>query len=290
MINGRPYGIFKTGDKFVKHQDKLYFLGRTSDLQDIKINGQKVNVTGINNVIRSHPHIKDCAVILKHKPKSKKPYLAVYISANKNSDITIMQLRKWCKKHLSNYEIPTHFIFLNQLPQTDNGKTDLNKLKKSPILLTRSKRTPVYLPSRSTIENTVCNITKNTIEFPGDISLADPIEFISPNSIDFMTLITNIEENFDIEDLSDELLKTKNPTVKNLSESVYKLLALKNSRSIIKQVKTGNKKLEPIIIVHPITPESVNLYREFYSNLKTDREIYVINAPIWVLLSNNVTH
>lgn len=114
--------IYDTGDiaKW-NNEGNIICLGR-NDFQ-VKINGHRIEIEEIENVILKYSGIEDVAVVTKDNTS----LIAVY-TANEEKDYS--QLRKFILDKLPIYMVPNKFIKINKMPKTNNGKLDRKKILK----------------------------------------------------------------------------------------------------------------------------------------------------------------
>ena len=111
--------IYKTGDLVKLHKNGIMeYIGR-SDFQ-IKINGYRIEIGEIQSKILNYPGIKDCFINVIEKDKTK--LLCAYYVCKK--PINLKYLKDHLSRSLPSYMIPKHFILLDELPLTNNGKVD----------------------------------------------------------------------------------------------------------------------------------------------------------------------
>ncbi|MCU0286701.1 MAG: amino acid adenylation domain-containing protein [Acidobacteria bacterium] len=101
----------------------IEFFGRID--HQVKIKGFRIEVGEIENRLSRHPDIKEAIVITMEDEKESK-YLSAYITCR--NKIELSQIREYLKKHLPYYMIPSHFILLESIPLTPNGKIDRKAL------------------------------------------------------------------------------------------------------------------------------------------------------------------
>ena len=113
-------GWFRTGDVAVVENGAYRILGRTS-VDIIKTGGYKVSALEIEEVLRTHPHIRDCAVV--GVPDS---FWGQRVSAalvvEDGCRVTRAQLRDWAKERLAIYKVPQQMIEVPTLPRNALGK------------------------------------------------------------------------------------------------------------------------------------------------------------------------
>jgi malonyl-CoA/methylmalonyl-CoA synthetase len=114
-------GWFCTGDIAVVENGVYRILGRRS-IDIIKTGGYKVSALEIEEVLRTHPQIKDCAVVgLADDEWGQRVGAALVL--NRGSGLTSDSLRSWAKTRLASYKIPTRILVMDELPHNAMGKT-----------------------------------------------------------------------------------------------------------------------------------------------------------------------
>jgi malonyl-CoA/methylmalonyl-CoA synthetase len=119
-------GWFKTGDIAV--MDKGYFkiLGRDS-IDIIKSGGYKISALEIEEVLRTHPAIKDCGVIGMHDEEWGEIVVAALVTED---TIDKVALGQWIRGKLPAYKTPRSYLIVKDLPRNAMGKVTKNELKK----------------------------------------------------------------------------------------------------------------------------------------------------------------
>jgi tyrocidine synthetase-3 len=120
-----PYSpLYRTGDIARWFEDgNMEFLGRKD--QQVKIRGYRIELGEIEIQLQYHEDIKETIVIARGEHHSDK-YLCAYIVSNKEVDP--LELKKFLAKELPDYMIPKHFIRIEKIPLTPNGKVDRKAL------------------------------------------------------------------------------------------------------------------------------------------------------------------
>jgi len=112
-------GWFKTGDIAVWNAGNYKILGRDS-VDIIKSGGYKISALEIEEILRKHPDIKECAVVGVPNEEWGEIVAASLISDNKLLDFN--DLKTWLKDELPTYKIPRFFIIQDELPRNTLGK------------------------------------------------------------------------------------------------------------------------------------------------------------------------
>ena len=113
-------GWFRTGDIAVIEDRRYRILGRNS-VDIIKTGGYKVSALEIEEILRTHPDIAECAVIgVADEEWGERVAVAVVLTSG--SDLTLERLRVWAKTQLATYKVPTRFLPVDGLPRNALGK------------------------------------------------------------------------------------------------------------------------------------------------------------------------
>jgi len=121
-------GWFQSGDIAMLNNEYYKILGRDS-VDIIKSGGYKISALEIEDVLRKHPAVSDCAVVGIANPEWGEVVSACLIPSNK-VEINIEQITTWLKEQLATYKVPRHFIVGTELPRNVLGKVTKNELKK----------------------------------------------------------------------------------------------------------------------------------------------------------------
>jgi amino acid adenylation domain-containing protein len=129
--------LYRTGDlaRFLP-DGSIDFLGRLDD--QVKIRGHRIEPAEIEHQLCRHPAIKR-ALVLTHQDEGKEKYLTAYIvptspptsptnRTNETNQTNPAKFRSYLAGILPDYMIPAHFILLDKIPLTANGKIDRRSL------------------------------------------------------------------------------------------------------------------------------------------------------------------
>ena len=120
-------GWFKTGDVGVVEDGYYRILGRSS-IDIIKSGGYKISALEIEEVLRSHPDVKDCAVVGLEDEEWGEVVAAAIVSSR--GHLNHDELRAWLKERLPPYRVPRKFLRVDELPRNAMGKVTKNDVKK----------------------------------------------------------------------------------------------------------------------------------------------------------------
>lgn len=113
-------GWFRTGDVAVREHDAYRLLGRAS-VDILKTGGYKVSALEIEEALRDHPAIAECAVVgLPDTEWGQRVAAAAVLYEGATLDLEA--LRAWGKDHLAPYKVPTRLRVVDALPRNALGK------------------------------------------------------------------------------------------------------------------------------------------------------------------------
>jgi malonyl-CoA/methylmalonyl-CoA synthetase len=115
-------GWFRTGDVAVVEEGAYRLLGRTS-VDIIKTGGYKVSALEIEDAIREHPAVADCAVIGVADDEWGQRVCAV-VERRGTAALTLAQLREMLKERLAPYKVPRELRLVDALPRNAMGKVN----------------------------------------------------------------------------------------------------------------------------------------------------------------------
>jgi malonyl-CoA/methylmalonyl-CoA synthetase len=116
-------GWFRTGDVAVVPEDgggAFRLLGRTS-VDIIKTGGYKVSALEIEEVIRDHPAVADCAVTGKPDEEWGERVTAT-VQLRDGAALALDELQAWTKSRLAPYKVPKELHTVAALPRNAMGK------------------------------------------------------------------------------------------------------------------------------------------------------------------------
>lgn len=113
-------GWFCTGDWAIVEDENYRILGRIS-VDIIKTGGYKVSALEIEEVLRSHPEIQECAVVGVEDLEWGERVCAALVWRSAQG-LTLDAFRSWAKERLAVYKVPTRILTVEELPRNAMGK------------------------------------------------------------------------------------------------------------------------------------------------------------------------
>jgi amino acid adenylation domain-containing protein len=120
---GEKKRLYDTGD-LAKYLDngEIEVIGRTDD--QVKLGGYRIELGEIEGVLNRFEGIQSISVLIRDQRLAA--YMVVNYEIQDNS--FLKELKKYCKKELTPYMIPSEFILVDKIPLTPNQKTDRKAL------------------------------------------------------------------------------------------------------------------------------------------------------------------
>jgi len=113
-------GWFRTGDTAVVEDGYYRILGRSS-VDIIKTGGFKVSALEIEEELRTHPAIADCAV-LGIEDSDWGERIGVAVELKPGMGLELEELQDWARERLAPYKIPRVLRCVRRLPRNAMGK------------------------------------------------------------------------------------------------------------------------------------------------------------------------
>jgi malonyl-CoA/methylmalonyl-CoA synthetase len=113
-------GWFRTGDITVVEGGVYRILGRSS-VDIIKSGGYKVSALEVEEVLRRHEAIAECAVVgVEDEEWGQR--IAACVVLRRGASLDLPSLRAWSKERLAAYKSPSLLLVVDDLPRNAMGK------------------------------------------------------------------------------------------------------------------------------------------------------------------------
>lgn len=206
--------LYKTGDLVRWLPDgNLEFIGR-KDFQ-VKIRGYRIELGEIEAKLTEHPEIDRAVVAEKHSDSLNK-YLVAYYESTKKMDES--KLSDYLATHLPEYMIPSVFIHIKKWPLTINGKLDRNALANPSFIDNHN-----YVPPNNEQEQLICLAFAKVLGLK-KVGIKDDFFRLGGSSIKAITLVINLQNNFNINITDIFNFKTPENIAKNVITQKNSLL------------------------------------------------------------------
>ena len=123
-----PDGFIRTGDVFVEQEGYYYHRGRSDDM--MKVGGMWISPVQVEEVLRTHPSVADCAVAACKVMGLIRPAAHLVLKPDCTADPALeTELRKFMAARLQDYMVPVRYTIVDDLPRTATGKVQRFRLR-----------------------------------------------------------------------------------------------------------------------------------------------------------------
>jgi len=121
-------GRFRSADLGRWRAGELELCGRRSDWINVK--GRKVDPREVEAAIAAHPDVRDVAVLAKPRPGREDEHDDEVVRAVivRDGELGFLDVIDWCRTRLAPHQLPRSVVFVGELPRTERGKLDREKL------------------------------------------------------------------------------------------------------------------------------------------------------------------
>lgn len=165
--------------------DDIQFIGRRD--QQIKLNGQRIELTEIENCLLGHQGVQNAAVVLT---RDSKPRLVAHVESDAQDRPSSGALQELLQDRLPPIMVPQHYIFTDQLPRLSNGKIDRGALPD--IDMQRHEKVSGPKTPR---EHDITGVFERVTGF-SPVGMDDSFFAMGGNSLGCFDLIAEIEDVF----------------------------------------------------------------------------------------------
>ncbi len=209
--------IYKTGDLArVNDEGDFELIGRKD--RQIKVRGNRVEISEIENIVLQIEEVEDCVVNFSSDANSEDVKLYCYIIWKQKINHTVF--KELLRGFLPEYMIPTQIIDIDKIPLTSSGKVNYKELPIPAIVLDEE-----YIAPQNDVERKVEKVWCELLNL-NCISTNKKFFDVGGHSLKIMSLISNIYKVFGIE-LSLEMF-FENPTLREMAKYIEKQLSNDN--------------------------------------------------------------
>jgi acyl carrier protein len=153
----------------------------------LKIRGFRIEPGEIENQLLKHEAIKQVVVLLKDDR------LYAYITAEK--ELTSSQLRNHLATELPGYMIPSHFVQVEKIPLTTNGKVDAKSLD---LLGKKLETGTAYAAPQNEIERKISDTWKQVLD-RDTVGIHDNYFELGGTSLDILKINAQLKKTFQMD-------------------------------------------------------------------------------------------
>lgn len=185
--------MFRTGDLGRYRPDgEIELIGRVDN--QVKIRGFRVELSEVEAAIKTHPVVKDVAV--KAYEMNGEQRLAAYLVMVSGTTLTATDLRRHVENLLPSYMVPFAFVFVEQIPLSENGKPNINAL--APPDSGRPQISTKYEAPHNSVEAAVAEIWAEILGFT-QIGINDDYLDLGGDSLGAARIASRIRDKYGVE-------------------------------------------------------------------------------------------
>lgn len=186
IIDGRRF--IRTGDAGLTSDGRHFKIRGRLD-RVVKIHGQRIDPSEIEQQIEKIEKIDGCAVVLKRIEKDSDALVLYYCG---KKEISLKELRQKLKDVLPGYMIPALCLRLEKLPLTSNGKTDYQALTDMSVVSGHSEGSRPMTEKDRLVANAAAKVLcAGAAEFSPDTDLS----MLGMDSIKVLSLISLLQKD-----------------------------------------------------------------------------------------------
>ena len=197
--------IYKTGDlvRWLPNGN-LDFIGRLDE--QVQLRGFRIELGEIEAALKTLTDVRESTVAIKQLSQSKEMLVAFIVPKETiygEDDLAVQQkknqltkvYREQLSKRLSDYMIPSVFVFLDELPKTSNGKLDKKRL---PAPGETDLQAQEYVAPATEIERSLCQLWQEILELER-VGTTDNFFTLGGHSLLGTRLISAIRQQYSVQ-------------------------------------------------------------------------------------------
>ncbi|BBN83065.1 hypothetical protein PA25_30500 [Pseudoalteromonas sp. A25] len=266
--------LYKTGDKVRwLESGELEYLGR--DDKQVKIRGYRIELEEIESVLMAQDNVQHALVQVKTRGKDAS--LVAYIVAQDAERWDELAFEEALKSQLASYQLPSHWVLLDKLPLTANGKADLAALPEVDL-----QARAEYVEPRNEIEATLCDIWSALLNVE-QVSVYDDFFKLGGNSIHAVRMAAKVRDELALEFSLAKLFEHK--TIASLAENLAQTDEIRIPSSVPRQARYPLSFAQEQMLLLERLPESqgsyqVPVFTKLNRNIDTQKLVLAIDAVI----------
>src|SRR5207249_1923611 len=169
----------------------IEYLGRADS--QVKIRGMRVELGEIESTLRSHPDVRDAAVIV-HGDGQK---LIAYLTASNGRVAVAAELRRFVRSRLPEHMVPSNYGVLQTLPVLPSGKIDRRALASMEVTRPQLALSAYTVP-RNDVERSLASIFSEVLKVQ-PVGREDNFFDLGGHSLLAVQVVSRIRRVLDVE-------------------------------------------------------------------------------------------
>src|SRR5437764_2992127 len=152
----------------------------------VKLRGYRIELGEIEQALLESPAVRDCVVVVRQSQAGSQQLVAYVVLAQPQQAVQEQAgLRSFLRERLPEYMVPSHFVLLEALPLTSNGKVDRRALPAPEPLADMHQS---YTAPRTSVEQTLTEVWSQVLRLP-QVGIHDNFFALGGDSILSLSLI-----------------------------------------------------------------------------------------------------
>ncbi|HEX2210447.1 MAG TPA: phosphopantetheine-binding protein, partial [Longimicrobium sp.] len=179
--------MYRTGDRVRwTAEGTLEYLGRLD--HQVKVRGYRIELGEIDTMLRRHPAVRDCAVVVREDAPGDRRLVA-YVAGDAEADT----LRAHLRRSVPEYMVPAAWVMMDALPLTPNGKLDRKAL---PVPASAAADETDFIAPRTPVEEALAEIWADVLGVER-VGVHDDFFALGGHSLMATRLVWRIRESLD---------------------------------------------------------------------------------------------
>jgi acyl carrier protein len=171
----------------------------------------------VEAVLGAHESVREAVAVAREDGSGVKRVVG-YLVAEPGAALTGAELREYMRERVPEYMVPSHFVMLERMPLTPNGKVDKRALPEPG----QAEQAAAYVKPRTPVEEKVCEIWAEVLKVE-QVGVYDDFFELGGHSLLATQVVSRVRKEFTVEVMLRELFES--PTAAALSEAVEKAKA-----------------------------------------------------------------
>ncbi len=255
---------YHTGDLGRMRSDGcLEHLGRKD--RQVKIRGHRIELAEILYSLLNIPTVKDAHILAKPDPEGENRLIA-YLVLERQTSLSISNIRQLLSENLPDYMIPADYVFLNELPKTPSRKVDVLALPNPER--SRQVLDNAYVSPRNQVERQLVGIWESLLDIH-PVGIKDDFFELGGHSLLALRFIAEVEEKLGVTIPFPALIQSR--TIENISNLIEDRAALNSWSYLVALQPLGSK---PPFYCVPPSAVTVMIFKDLAKHLDVDRPFY----------------
>lgn len=206
--------MYRTGDWVRWLPDgNIEYLGRMDD--QVKIRGFRIELGEIEHLLLQDPRVLEAAVVAQMDPTDS-TFLCGYVVCHEGYPVEVIdEIKEELIRRLPSYMVPAHFVTMDRLPLTANGKVNRKAL---PIPTLSDNRAAIgYAPPRNPVEVALVTLWQDILKV-GNLGVHERFFDIGGHSLLATILISRLHKEMQVEMPLVQIFRT--PTIRGMAQFI----------------------------------------------------------------------